>query len=221
VKNRIAWLAGTVTVLVMALAPAAQAATVVTTRPCYVYDGAQRPLVLRAGGFAPDHKVEFRSGSRLLATDATDAGGGVLHTFTVGNFYRRHLSQHSTVTVKDVSDGVTSASTSFGIERFDALIAPRSGKPGRRVRVSLYGWGPATMYLHYVPPHGHRAIRTVRLGRTHGTAGGQCGHVVARPRHLYPFRARKGTWRLQFDTSRAYRSHSVPRIIYRSRIFAR
>jgi len=217
VKTRIAWLAGTATVLVLAVAPAAQAASVTASRPCYVYDGGQRPLVLDAGGFAPNHGVELRSGSRLLATDTTNASGRVVHAFTVRELYRGRLSQRFRVTV---SDGTTSASTSFAIERFDASIMPRSGRPDRRVRVSLFGWGPATMYLHYVAPHHHRALRTVRLGRTRGTAGGQCGHVVVRLRHLYPFRARTGTWRLQFDTHRAYRSHSVPRIVYNSRIFA-
>jgi len=217
VKNRIAWLVGSIAALLLAGPPAAQAADVAASRPCYVYDGAQRPLVIGATGFAPNHTVDFRAGTRPLAQGFTDNRGRVLHTFTVGELYRGHLSQRVTVSV---SDGATFASTSFGIERFDAVIAPSSGSPARRVRVSLFGWGSSTLYLHYVPPHAHRAVRTVRLGRTHGVSDG-CGHLVVRLPHLYPFRPRAGTWTLQFDTRRGYSSRSVPRIGYRSRVFVR
>jgi len=73
VKNRIAWLVGSIAALLLAGPPAAQAADVAASRPCYVYDGAQRPLVIGAAGFAPNHTVDFRACSPR-ASRTTRAG---------------------------------------------------------------------------------------------------------------------------------------------------
>jgi hypothetical protein len=57
------------------------------------------------------------------------------------------------------------------------------------------------VYLHYVRPNG-KLKRTVRLGRAQGV----CGEIARTSRRkLFPFRAERGTWHLQFDTRKRYR----------------
>ena len=58
-----------------------------------------------------------------------------------------------------------------------------------------------TVWVHYIRPDGRRK-RTIRLGRTQGP----CGSIERTNRRpLFPFRAERGTWKLQFDTSKRFR----------------
>lgn len=41
---------------------------------------------------------------------------------------------------------------------------------------------------------------TVKLGHT----GGQCGYLLTRSRHVFPFDPSVGNWTLQLDTSPSY-----------------
>jgi len=92
---------------------------------------------------------------------------------------------------------------------FGADFAPSTGNPQRlRVRFSVWRFGTnRPVYLHYVGPNRHLKL-TIRLG----TARGLCGHLRTGYRRLFPFTARAGTWRLRFDTRRAYRAR--PRAPY-------
>ena len=55
------------------------------------------------------------------------------------------------------------------------------------------------IYVHYVQPSGG-SVKTYKLG----TAGGACGKLTSTKRRLFPFAARRGNWKLQFDTSKKY-----------------
>jgi hypothetical protein len=55
---------------------------------------------------------------------------------------------------------------------------------------------------------GLRLRLTILLGRTQGP----CGSLVTARRRIFPFRARPGNWRLQFDTAQVYRRFARPRV---------
>ena len=93
-----------------------------------------------------------------------------------------------------------------GVTKVFADFSPGTGNPSTlRVRFQVNCFNllrtRSTVYVHYVRPNG-KVRRTISLGRARGT----CGLIrrTARMR-LFPFRAEKGRWVLQFDTNKAYR----------------
>jgi hypothetical protein len=92
------------------------------------------------------------------------------------------------------------------VTTFKADFAPGSGNPSSlRVRFSVFGFALAapgrSVYVHYIRPNGKRK-KTVRLGKARGV----CGKIErTAKRRLFPFRAERGNWKLQFDTSKRYR----------------
>jgi hypothetical protein len=114
--------------------------------------------------------------------------------------------------VLELSDGTTRASTRLPITRFNASFSPATGDPATMlVRFSVDGFGlldaQPDVFVHYVAPDG-RVRETVELGRARGV----CGHLrTTALRRLFPFRARAGTWTLQFDTRQTYRRGRVDR----------
>jgi hypothetical protein len=190
-----------------AAAPAAAgAAAVELNRACYL-EGAR--VGITATGFAPRSQVTVRRGGTVLGTAAADELGAVQARFDAPRLPpgRRESSQ-----VIELSDGMTRAFTRLPITRFHAGFSPATGDPATMlVRFSVDGFGlldaQPDVYLHYVAPNGVLR-KTVLLGRARGV----CGHL--RPtsrRRLFPFRARAGTWTLQFDTRKTYRRGRVDR----------
>jgi hypothetical protein len=203
----VAWLAATAALACAALLPGtAGAAAVELNRACYL-EGAR--VGVSATGFAPRSQVEVRRNGTLIGTATADDIGAVQARFDAPNLPdgRREASY-----VVELSDGTTTASTRLPITRFHASFSPATGDPATMlVRFSVDGFGlldaQPDVYLHYVAPDGsHRT--TVQLGRARGV----CGHLrTPAPRRLFPFRARPGTWTLQFDTRRTYRRGRVDR----------
>ncbi|QEC46996.1 hypothetical protein FSW04_04925 [Baekduia soli] len=196
-------------VLTSLTAASAQAAIITTDRACYL----QTPstvVTVRGSGFGP-----LRPYTVLLAAKPLPAAGAMTDDMgrmqgTVQPPLLARSEQEHTSTISVTSDDQT-ASAAFTVTRFLVNFSPsRNVAPSSRVRFSVYGFGigtqsggiPPDVYLHYVSPAG-RLRHTVRLGRSRG----QCGSIVRTARRrLFPFPApAHGKWRLQFDTSRAYR----------------
>jgi hypothetical protein len=183
----------------------AHAAQIQSDRACYL-DG--RPVTITGSGFTPraPYTVTLDGQPVPQATGAADGMGAIMGTFTL------HLSAlganvgYHTYTL-GVQQPTASASTQFTLTRFSASFTPARGDPDRlRVRFHVLGFGldPAApnppVYVHYIRPGG-RLRKTVLLGR----AMGPCGAIRrTRKRRLFPFHPGRGTWRLQFDTRRAF-----------------
>ena len=190
-----------------ALQPAtAGAAAVELNRACYL-EGAR--VGVSATGFAPRTEVQVRRNGTLIGTTTTDDIGAVEAGFDAPSLPsgRREASY-----VLELSDGTTKASTRMPITRFHASFSPATGDPATMlVRFAVDGFGlldaQPDVFLHYVAPNG-TLRKTVELGRARGV----CGHLrTPAPQRLFPFRARAGTWTLQFDTRRAYRRGRIDR----------
>ena len=184
----------------------AGAAAVELDRACYL-QGAR--VGLSATGFAPGSAVTVRRGDAVIGTATADDVGAVQARFDAPQV---RSGRRVSTPVLELSDGTTRATTRLPVTRFRASFSPSTGDPATMlVRFSMEGFGlldaQPDIYLHYVDPDG-KLKKTVELGRARGV----CGHLrTPRPRRLFPFRARAGTWTLQFDTRKAYRRGRVDR----------
>jgi hypothetical protein len=189
-----------------ALPATAGAAAVELNRACYL-EGSR--VGLSAAGFAPGSKVEVRRGGTLIGSTTADTVGGVEARFDAPKLPAGRREASSVI---ELSDGTTRASTRLPITRFHASFSPATGDPATMlVRFSVDGFGlldaQPNVYVHYVGPGG-KVRQTVDLGMARGV----CGHLApTSPRRLFPFRARAGTWTLQFDTRKRYRKGRIDR----------
>jgi hypothetical protein len=189
-----------------ALPPTAGAAAVELDRACYL-QGSR--VGVTATGFAPGSAVTVRRAGAVIGTATADDVGGVQARFDAPQV---PAGRRESAPVLELSDGTTRATTRLPVTRFRASFTPSTGDPATMlVRFNVEGFGlldaQPDIYVHYVDPSG-RHRETVDLGRARGV----CGHLrTPNPRRLFPFRARAGTWTLQFDTRRTYRKGRIDR----------
>ncbi|HEV7808626.1 MAG TPA: hypothetical protein VGO80_22665 [Solirubrobacteraceae bacterium] len=182
-------------------APAASAATLATDAPCYQET---QDVVLSGTAFAPMTPVAISQDAAPFGTADTDAAGAFQRKFAAPELGRSVREQVFTLSGTD--SALNTAETTYRTTKIFADFTPDAGDPKTlQVRFSVNGFGllrnRASVYLHYVSPSG-KVRRNVRLGKAVGT----CGKIRAtRLRHLFPFRAERGRWVLQFDTNKTYK----------------
>lgn len=187
--------------LLAATPAAADAATIQLNRSCYLTGGV---VGVSGSGFAPNAPVTITQNETQIGTAQADALGSFQ-----GSYSAPEVSESERQTDIEVSatDGVTTASTDGKVSAFNADFSPSSGNP-RTLKVNfkadgfnLLGGKASTIYLHYVMPGGKKVKKTKRLGK----ARGKCGELKTRKQKLFPFSAKRGTWRLQWDTRKKYK----------------
>lgn len=201
--TRLLLCAGAVVALTGSAAASASAASVVTSRACYLNDGSSTTATIAASGFTPGGALSVFVDGAQVASATADASGAVgpgqVKVPALGNTTGE--ASH-TVTV---NDGTNSASASFSTTRVRGDFSPSSGNP-RTLKVSFSAFGfnliaPSTVYVHYITPKG-KLKKTISLGK----AKGACGHITStKKRKLFNFTAERGKWILQYDTSRKYK----------------
>lgn len=185
----------------LAAAPAAaDAATIELNRSCYLTEGV---VGLSGSGFAVNAPVTITQNGQQIGTAQTNALG----SFQV-SYSAPAVSETERQAAIEVSatDGTNTAAASSKVSTFNADFSPSSGNP-RTLKVNfqadgfnLLGGPASTVYLHYIAPGGKRKL-TKRLGK----AQGACGQLSTSKRKLFPFAAKRGTWRLQWDTRKTYK----------------
>jgi hypothetical protein len=197
-------------------AGAASAAALTTDFPCYFE---KKTLTWTATDLAKNADYKLALDGTDIASGKTDTDGTATGTLATPKLPRPTGEKRSLLTI---NDGTTSVETPFRISQFNADFAPSSGDPKTLlVRFSIFGFGARkTIFLHYLRPgvNGTKAVaRTVRLGKVRGV----CGKIKrTRQRHLFPFDASSGEWRLQFDTRRTYSPGAQPAVVRRVRVAA-
>jgi hypothetical protein len=194
-KLRLTALATVATALTAPTLASAATLEVVPRLPCY---GSGHSVNLLGAGFTPnlvDGVAVTRDGASVgrLSTDATGAFNGALR------LGQRSGRRTSTYTATDTANATLTASTQITVSEVDVGLRPRSGAPGRRVRIKAVGFtaGGDRLYAHVVRG---RSKRNLRLGRLKGA----CKPITAR-RRLLPNNARVGVYVVQFDAFRKYR----------------
>jgi len=176
------------------LVPSAQAATVVTDKPCY--RSGETVRVTGSGFTAGATYTANVNGQRLPSgTGTVKPDGSFFGGFGAG----RAQSINERSFTFGANDGTNSALATYKLTPFGVVFSPSSGDP-RTLRVTYrgYGFGPKErVYLHYVK--GRREKTTVSLGPTRG----DCGSFSVKKR-LFPFSASRGDWTLQYDTLMKY-----------------
>jgi hypothetical protein len=208
------------TVLTCALfggaASAASAGTLKTDFPCYFE---KKTLTWAAADMAPNADYKLTLDGKDVDSGKTDANGGATGTLTTAKLPRKIGEKRQ---VLAISEGTNTAQSPFRVSQFNADFAPSSGDPRTLlVRFSIFGFGARkTIFLHYLRPGADGAgavARTIRLGKVKG----DCGKIKrTKQRHLFPFHASSGEWRLQFDTRSAYSPDAQPAVVRRVRVAA-
>jgi hypothetical protein len=214
-RSRVTLLALTLGGLLGVVVPTATAAAaqIQVNRACFADPGDRKDTVQLTGtGFTPGADYQVTLDGQPLAggsgqTDATGAMSGSFIAPSVRNLPRVSRQHRFRISVQE---GDNAPETTFTVSRLFANFSPAQGNPSTlRVRFNVFGFAlqgasRPPVYVHYLRPGSGSLARTVRLG----TAGESCGHLQTKRRRLFGFTPRRGTWKLQFDTSKTFRRGS-------------
>ena len=190
-----------------AAAGAAQVA-VLPAKPCY---RSGESLLIGGTQYTPNASVRITSDGAFIGSVTADQNGVFQGTLRVG---QRRGERTKTYTGTDITNPANIASTTLRVTAFAVTVRPRSGRPGRRVRVRARGFTTGTrLYAHIVRG---RYRRNVGVGRLRGA----CRRLSAR-RRIFRRGTRPGRYTVQFDTRRRYSRRTAVRVRYSVVIFRR
>lgn len=179
-----------------------------TSKPCY---GTADAVPLRGAGYTPASPVRLtRDGLAFPKPITPDAAGGFSVLARVGVIPEGKRSTLFSAT--DTTDAaITANSAPVRVSATTVRVRPANAAPTtpRRIRANGFTTG-RTLYMHVV--RGGRS-RNVRVGRLKGA----CKAVSAR-RRFFRANFRTGTYRLQFDTFRRYRSSRIQKVVFPLRV---
>ena len=198
------------TVVVLGAPAGAQAATleVRPAKPCF---GTSDRVSLVGGGFTPSRSVNILRDGKILNRSngkiqpiKTDAAGRIAVEATVPDLNRP--SRTSTYSAIDRADPAIRASVPVRLSDLAVSIKPDDAAADRPRRIRARGFtaGGTTLYGHVVRGKTRRTFRVGRLVGRCETASGV--------RRLFGKRAARGTYRVQFDTSKKYKPSRLQRI---------
>jgi hypothetical protein len=187
----------------LALPSAASAAelTVSPQKRCY---SSGEAINLLGTGFSPLGTATVTRDGGFLGQLNTDGNGAFNGILTVAQNSGRRTK---TYTATDDTNPATSASTQITVSSVRVGLAPASGAPGRRLRITARGFTTGrTLWAHI---RRGRSTRNVKIGRLKGA----CGGLETRKR-LLPQNAAIGVHTIQFDTFRRYSAKQAVRDRY-------
>jgi len=182
----------------------AQASTLAVDAPCYLENA---PISASGTGFTAGGPVNFSFDGQLSASGNADPAGNVAQPLTAPILPGTTLQHTFNLAAQDQTNPAAAATAPVTVTKLAATVKPQRAKPTRRVRFGIHGMAPGrTVWLHYVF-HGKQRAR-VRMGK----AKAPCGALTVRKRFFPIRRPAVGTWTFQFDESKRYSKHSLPRI---------
>lgn len=198
-------LAATIGAATLALAGAAIAAPAITVspkKPCYRSaavegDSAGEKVLLSGSGFSANATVSLTRDGAVVGDVTTDATGAFAGELTFGGGSGQATR---TYTATDGVNAFLTAQLSLLVSEVDVTLTPERGTPGQKLRVRARGFTTGkTLYAHIT--RNNRLLVNRKIGRLKGA----CRTIKAR-KVLFKRGARFGVYRVQFDTSRRYRS---------------
>jgi len=185
-------------------ASAADAATLQVTpvKPCY---RAGTTIKMFGGGYTPSSGVGITSDGTSIGNASTNGVGGFVVDLTVGLASGEKVKTYAAT---DQTDPSITASLPLKITALDVGLSPKSGPPGRKLRIKARGFTTGKrLYAHV--RKGRRYRKNVKVGRLKGA----CRTLKTRKK-LIKKGGGTGTYRVQFDTRRHYSRKTAVRVRY-------
>src|SRR3954453_15979042 len=185
-------------------APAADAATLAVTpvKPCY---RAGSKLGLFGNGYTPNSSVGITSDGAGIGNAAPNPSGGFGVELTVGLASGERVKTYAAT---DQANPAITASIPLRISALDVRLSPKSGPPGRKLRIRARGFTTGKrLYAHV--RKGRRYRKNVKVGRLKGA----CRTLKTRKK-LIRRGGGTGTYHVQFDTRRHYSRKTAVRVRY-------
>jgi hypothetical protein len=209
VKIRLAIVSATA-IASLAVPSAATAAGVFANpqKPCY-YSG--QKVTFGGSGYSPNGSVRVTSDGAHIGILSTDVNGVFNGILTVGQPKGQKTKAYAAT---DLANPALTGSLNLTVSALDVNVRPRSGRPGRRLRINARGFvGSRNLYAHVLRGRTRRNLRIGRLKK-------DCGLVKKRKR-FFSNSARSGTYTVQFDGKRRYSRKTKPRVRFRVFVFRR
>ena len=188
----------------------AQGATLTAnvTKPCY---GTADSVPLVGAGYTAGSDVRLaRDGTAFPRPVPPDAAGGFSILARLATIPRGKTQTVFSAT--DIANPALTASTApVRVSATTVFVRPARAAPTalRRIRANGFTTGK-TLYMH-VARNGR--ARNVRVGRLKGACRG-----VSAKRRVFRRNFRTGTYRLQFDTFRRYKSSRIQKVVFPLRV---
>jgi hypothetical protein len=206
VSFRAALVSGALLSLAAPAAAGAASMGVAPQRPCY---RSGQHLFFAGTGFSPTGGVRIASdgaGIGSLPTDQQGAFAGVLTPAL------RAGERVKSYTATDQANPAITASLPLRVSALDVKVRPRSGRPGRKVRLRARGFtNSKTLYSHVVRG---RYRRTVRVGSLKGAC-----HTKRARKRVFSRGTSTGSYIVQFDGRRKYRKKTRVKVRFRVFVF--
>jgi hypothetical protein len=193
---------------VLAAPAAAGAATlgVLPVKPCYRLG---ESVLMGGSGYTPNGGIQVNANGRVIGLLAADGAGNLAASLKIG--VPTGLKTYSAI---DTSNTANQASTQLRVSRVAVSVKPKSGRPGRVLRIKARGFTTAkTLYVHIL--RGKK-----RLNRRIGKLKGAC-HTLSVRKKMFSRHTRAGTYTVQFDGKRHYSKKTKVRARFHVTVFAR
>jgi hypothetical protein len=186
----------------------ASAATlgVLPGKPCYRVG---ETVLMGGSGYTPNGGIQVNANGRVIGLLAADGAGNLAASLRLGV-----PTGLKTYTAIDTSNTANQASTQLRVSSVAVSVKPKSGRPGRVLRIKARGFTTAkTLYVHIL--RGKK-----RLNRRVGKLKGAC-HTLSVRKKMFSRHTRAGTYTVQFDGKRHYSKKTKVKARFHVTVFAR
>ena len=194
------------------LLPATAHGAALVTLPCSASLPGQKSVPIQGSGFAPNSFVRLFADGQSYGGAQVDAAGTFADVFFAPSFRSLATTEQTFQLTADDGMGGLAPATPLRVTRVGAKLPSRS-KPGRRVRMRVFGFAPERVVFLHVR-RGGKTRGTFRIGRT----ASPCGTASRRLRYMPLRRYASGTYTYAFQQSRRF-DRTKPRVQLRIVIF--
>jgi hypothetical protein len=198
--------AAAITAAALVAPSAAQAATLGVDRGCY---GPGEPVIFTGTQYTPNGDVALTTNGRQVGTVTANNVGvfqARLSAPTLGAGERV-----DPFTGTDLSNQTNTGSTNVRVTALSVRVSPRSGNPARVRRIKARGFTRSrNLYAHVRG----RSKRNIRIGKLKAP----CGRLSKKKR-IFRRGTKPGSYTVQMDGSRKYRSTTTPRVTFNVTVF--
>jgi hypothetical protein len=188
-------------VLALLAAPAAASAATMAVAPVKTCYRAGETVGLGGAGYTPNTTVQVNSDGRVVGSVLSDGAGNFAGALQLGVPSGERLKTYSAI---DTANTANVASVQLRVSRLLVTVKPKSGRPGRALRVKARGFTTGkTLYAHVV--RGHKK-RNLRIGKLKGAC-----HTLSVRKRIFSTNTKTGTYTVQFDSKRHYSKKTAVR----------